>query len=144
MAFALLLLLFTCKPGMLKEHKLAEQRFPMPYKQFFAIGEQVKKKTPEGTVICSRKPQMFYLYSDRPGVVYKFTQDKQELIADLVKKNVDYVILDALGYSSTGYYLFPAVQAYPQFFTPVIHYDNTHTYLLHFRRSEAAKHFAQE
>lgn len=144
MAFALLLLLFTCKPGMLEEHKLAEQRFPMPYKQFFAIGEQVKKKTPEGTVICSRKPQMFYLYSDRPGVVYKFTQDKQELIADLVKKNVDYVILDALGYSSTGYYLFPAVQAYPQFFTPVIHYDNTHTYLLHFRRSEAAKQFAQE
>ena len=141
-AFALLLILFTCKPGMLEEHKIAQQRFPKQYKQFFAIGEQVKKKTPEGTVVCSRKPQMFYLYSDRPGVVYKFTQDKQELIADLVKKQVDYVILDALGYSSTGYYLFPAVQQYPQLFSPVMHYEDTHTYLLRFRRDEAEKMFA--
>jgi len=141
-AFALLLILFTCKPGMLEEHKIAQQRFPKQYKQFFAIGEQVKKKTSEGTVVCSRKPQMFYLYSDRPGVVYKFTQDKQELIADLVKKQVDYVILDALGYSSTGYYLFPAVQQYPQLFSPVMHYEDTHTYLLRFRRDEAEKMFA--
>ena len=141
-AFALLLILFTCKPGMIEEHKIAEQRFPKQYKQFFAIGEQVKKKTPEGTIVCSRKPQMFYLYSDRPGVVYKFTQDKQELIADLVKKKVDYVILDALGYSSTGYYLYPAVQQYPQLFTPVLRYDDTYTYLLRFRRDEAEKLFA--
>ena len=131
-AFALLLILFTCKAGMQEEHKISQQRFPRQYKQFFAIGEQVKKKTPEGTVVCSRKPHMFYLYSDRPGVVYKFTQDPQELLDDLVKKNVDYVILDALGYSSTAYYLFPAVQKYPQYFSPVIHYEDTHTYRLRF------------
>ncbi|MBQ7531730.1 MAG: phospholipid carrier-dependent glycosyltransferase [Paludibacteraceae bacterium] len=133
-ALALLLILFTCKAGMEDEHKMSQQRFPKQYKQFFAIGEQVKKKTPAGTLVCSRKPQMFYLYSDRPGVVYKFTQDPQELLDDLVKKNVDYVILDALGYSSTPYYLFPAIQKYPQYFAPVIHYEDTHTYLLKFRR----------
>lgn len=133
-ALALLLILFTCKAGMQEEHQLSQQRFPRQYKQFFAIGEQVKKKTPEGTVVCSRKPQMFYLYSDRPGVVYKFTQDAQELLDDLAKRNVDYVILDALGYSSTPYYLFPAIQKFPQFFVPVIHYEDTHTYLLRFRR----------
>lgn len=137
-AIALLLILFTCKAGLQEEHKLSQQRYPRQYKQFFAIGEQVKKKTPEGTIVCSRKPQMFYLYSDRPGVVYKFTQDPQELLDDLVKKNVDYVILDALGYSSTPYYLFPAIQRFPQYFVPVIHYEDTHTYLLRFKRQEYA------
>ena len=135
-ALALLLILFTCKAGMQEEHKISQQRFPRQYKQFFAIGEQVKKKTPAGTIVCSRKPQMFYLYSDRPGLVYKFTQDPQELLDDLAKKNVDYVILDALGYSSTPHYLFPAIQRFPQYFVPVIHYEDTHTYLLRFRRED--------
>ena len=141
-AFALLLILFSCQSGMQEEHKLSQQRFPKQYKQFFAIGEQIKKKTPEGTVVCSRKPQMFYLYSDRPGVVYKFTQDDKELLTHLVEKNVDYVILDALGYSSTAYYLFPAIQKNPQYFAPVIHYEDTHTYLLHFNRKKAAEDLA--
>lgn len=135
-ALALLLLLFTARPGMQEEHKQSNQRYPKPYTQFFKIGEQVKKKTPEGTVICSRKPQMFYIYSNRPGVGYKFTQDAKELLIDLANKQVDYVILDALGYSSTAYYLFPAIQKFPQYFTPVIHYEDTHTYLLRFHREQ--------
>lgn len=137
-AFALLLLLFTCQSGMQDEHKQSQQRYPKQYKQFFAIGEQVKKKTPEGTVICSRKPQMFYLYSNRPGVGYRFTRDAEELLNDLVSKQVDYVIIDALGYSSTAYYLVPAIQKFPQYFSPVIHYEDTHTYLLRFNREAFA------
>lgn len=133
-AMALLLLVLTCQTGMQDEHKQSAARFPRQYKQFFDIGKQLGKKTPEGTVICSRKPQMLYLYSERPGVVYKFTQDADELLTDLANKKVDYVILDALGYSSTAHYLFPAIQKYPQYFTPVIHYEDTHTYLLRFDR----------
>lgn len=136
-ALALLMMLPLCKPGMQDENKQAQMRYPRQYKQFFAIGEQVKKKTPAGTIVCSRKPQMFYLYSDRPGMVYKFTQNAEELLTDLVNKQVDYVILDALGYSSTAYYLFPAIQKYPQLFAPVMHYEDTHTYLLRFNREQA-------
>jgi len=135
-ALALLLLLLTAKPGMQDEHKQSQMRYPKPYKQFFQIAEQVKKKTPEGTVVCSRKPQMFYLYSNRPGTNYRYTKDARELLDDLASKKVDYVILDALGYSSTALYLFPAIQAYPQFFAPVIHYEDTHTYLLRFMREQ--------
>lgn len=136
-ALALLALLLTCQSGMQDEHKQSAQRYPKQYKQFFQIGERLKKHTPQGTVVCSRKPQMLYLYSERPGVGYKFTQDAKELIADLVNKQVDYVILDALGYSSTAHYLYPAIQKYPQYFTPVIHYEDTHTYLLRFDREHA-------
>ena len=139
-AVALLLLVTTCQPGMQDEHKQSNARYPKPYKQFFDIGKQLKKNTPKGTVICSRKPQMLYIYSERPGVSYRFTQDAHELISDLAAKKVDYVILDALGYSSTGLYLFPAIQQYAQYFAIVMHYEDTHTYLLRFDREGFTAH----
>ncbi len=71
---------------------------------------------------------------------YKYTKDAKELLEDLVERKVDYVVLDALGYSSTYLYLFPAVQQYPQFFQEIVtHYDDTHTYLIRFNRELAAK-----
>ena len=81
---------------------------------------------------------MLWLYSERAGVNYRYTTDAKELIADLVEKKVDLVVLDALGYSSTYRYLFPAVQQYPQLFPKVLmHYQDTHTYLVSFDRQRA-------
>ena len=72
---------------------------------------------------------------------YKWTTDESELISDLVKRNVDYVILDQLGYSSTYRYLLPAIQNHQQLFTPVMHLTNPDTYLLKFDREAASKEF---
>ena len=117
----------------------------MNYQQFFNIGKTLKKNAPEGTIVCSRKPQMLYLYSERPGVSYLFSTDAKELITDLVSKNVDFVVLDALGYSSTYRYLFPAVQQYPQLFPKVlVHYPDTHTYLVSFDRQRAKRELGLE
>ena len=69
-----------------------------------------------------------------------YTKYTKELILDLVNKKVDFVVLDNLGYSSTYLYLYPAIQAYPQYFPQaVMHYDNTHQYLLRFDRTRAAR-----
>lgn len=139
-AYFLLLLLVLAKPGLEEEHKIAKQKYPVNYQQFFNIGKTLKKSTPEGTIVCSRKPQMLYLYSERPGVSYLFSTDAKELITDLVSKNVDFVVLDALGYSSTYRYLFPAVQQYPQLFPKVlVHYPDTHTYLVSFDSQRAKR-----
>ena len=100
----------------------------------------MKKIAPKGSVVCSRKPQMLWMESQLPGVGYKFTKDAKELILDMVDKKVDYVILDNLGYSSTYLYLYPAIQTYPQFFPQaVMHYENTHQYMLRFDRERAAQ-----
>ena len=137
-AYLLLPLLLFAKPGLEEEHKIAQQKYPANYQQFFAIGKALKKNTDKDIVICSRKPQMLWLYSERAGVNYRYTTDAKELIADLVTKKVDMVVLDALGYSSTYRYLFPAVQQYPQLFPNVLmHYPDTHTYLLSFDRQRA-------
>lgn len=144
-AYILLLLLFFSKAGLQEEHQLAQQKYPVNYRQFFAIGKSLKKNTPEGTVICSRKPQMLYMYAERPGVNYLYTEDARALIADLVKKNVDLVLVDALGYSSTYRYLIPAIQQYPQFFPRALaYYENTGTYLFTFDKARAIKELSLE
>ena len=144
-AIVLCLLFIASGEGIKSEIQQSKQKYPVPYVQFFSIAKQMKKKVPAGTVVCSRKPQMFWMESRLPGVQYKYTKDAKELIADLVEKKVDYVVLDALGYSSTYLYLFPAVQQYAYLFPEVIvHYENTHTYLVRFDRERAAQELSNE
>lgn len=144
-AYVLLPLLLFAKAGLVSEHEQSIAKFPIQYQQFFQIGRQIKKSTPADAVVCSRKPQMFYMYSNRPGICYKFTPDARELITHLVENQVDYVILDALGYGSTPRYLFPAIQQYPQYFQRVlVHYENTHTYLIQFDRERAQRELMTE
>ena len=137
LALLLCLLFIPSKAGIQSEIEQSKQKYPLPYVQFFQLGKQMKKNVPAGTVVCSRKPQMFWLESQLPGVNYKYTKDAKELVLDLVDKKVDFVILDALGYSSTFLYLFPAVQQYSQYFAIISHYENTHTYLVRFDRTRA-------
>ena len=101
----------------------------------------MKKSTPKDAIVCSRKPQMLWMYSERQGVNYLYTSDAQTLLENLIEHKVDYVVLDALGYSSTGLYLYPAIQKYYQFFPIVTHYEASHTYLLRFLREDAAIYF---
>ncbi len=137
-----LLILFAI-PGLKAEHQQAQMKYPVPYRQFFQAAKDLKKIAPKGAVVASRKPQMFWLYSGLPGRVYKFSLEPQEVIQHLIDNNVDYVILDALGYSSTYRYLLPAVQAYPYYFPVIKHYEASHTYVLEFKR-EAAQQTMEE
>lgn len=139
-ALILCLLFIPAKAGIQEEITISKQKYPLPYTQFFSMSKQLKKKVPAGTVVCSRKPQLFWLESGLPGVNYKYTKDARELIAGLVQNRVDYVVLDALGYGSTPMYLYPAIQQFPHLFPrAVMYYENTHMYLLVFDRERAAK-----
>lgn len=138
-ALVLCLLFIPSKEGLKSEMEQSKQKYPVQYVQFFSMAKQMKKIAPKGSVVCSRKPQMFWMDSQLPGVNYKYTKDAKELILDLVEKKVDYVLLDNLGYSSTYLYLYPAIQQYPQFFQQVVmHYENTHQYMIVFNRDRAA------
>ena len=86
-------------------------------------------------IVACRKPNMFYLYANRRTVVYAFTSDSEELIEDLEEKEVDYVVLEQLGYSSTGRYLAPAVGAHPHRFTRVYNLDDPATWVMEFHTS---------
>ncbi|MDR0412758.1 MAG: phospholipid carrier-dependent glycosyltransferase [Dysgonamonadaceae bacterium] len=115
--------------------------FPPNYRHFFTIAKAVRKQLPAHTVVCSRKPTLFYMYSRSPVCNYLWTPDNEALIKDLIRSKADYVVLEQLGYSSTFLYLYPAVQNHPELFTPVMSLKNPDTYLLRFDREQAIKKF---
>lgn len=135
-AIVLLPLLFTARPGLDEQHTMANMPYPENYRDFFEVSKMLRK-APEGSVVCCRKQTMSYFYSGKVTELYRITLDKKELIQGLIDDGVDYVILDALGYSSTSRYLFPAIMEYMQCFQVLVSKENTGTYLLFFDRALA-------
>lgn len=135
--------LFTAINGFNEEHEISTQRVPPAYESFFKMAVSMKEavrrhQVPENVVVCSRKPNMFYLYSNVRGLTYKFTQDDKELISHLVENKVDYVLFDNLGYSSTELYLYPAIKKHMDLFPHAVFRDQkTGNMLLYFDRSLA-------
>lgn len=125
-------------PPLKAEHEQNKSPFPPNYQNFFRIAEEVKKQLPPQTMICSRKPNLFYMYGKTWVCNYKWTQDDKELINELIRNKVDYVVLEQLGYSSTFRYLYPAIEKHQELFAPVMHLPNPDTYLLKFDRETAA------
>jgi hypothetical protein len=121
----------------------AQNTAPVPpnYHNFFTIAKAVHKQLPANTVVCSRKPSLFYMYSQSPVCNYLWTADNEALIKNLIQSKVDYVVLEQLGYSSTFLYLYPAIQNHPELFIPVLSLKNPDTYLLKFDREQAIEKF---
>ena len=113
--------------------------YPPPYMNYIKIARYLKENTPESSIVCGRKPEILYYFSERPSLNYEYTPNPDELIKDLIEKNVDFVILEQLGYESTNKYLLPAVQNNPNFFKTVIYIKYPDTYLLKFERDLAQK-----
>lgn len=138
------LFVFCSFPQLKAEHEQNKAPFPLSYKNYFTIGEEINKKLSPRTLICSRKPNLLYMFSKTWVCNYKWTNDEKELITDLIKRKVDYVILDQLGYSSTYRYLLPAIQNHQQLFIPVMSLPDPDTYLFRFDRDAAAKEYKIE
>ena len=111
--------------------------FPQQYKNFFMVAEAVKKNLPPETVVASRKPSLFYMFSKSKTAGFAYTSDDQQLIKGLLDENVDYVVLEELGYSATYLYLLPAIQKNMELFQPVLQVPNSNTYLFKFNREKA-------
>ena len=124
------IVLFLIKPlGEL--HDKAKADFPPAWKRYFEIAEWIKTNEKEVVVSCG-KPSLFYTYAGNFTMRYKFTKDASELIADLEKQRVDYVVIDQV-YGNTFQYLLPAIRQYPNRFEQVIHLKNPDTFLLKFK-----------
>jgi hypothetical protein len=130
--FWTLLILILCFNQLKMVHMRAKLPYAVNYNNYLFIAKWSQKNTPEDAIICCRKEQLFYLFSDRKAVRYKSSLNAEELIEDLIKKKVDYVVLDQLGFQSTRRYLYPAIQKYPQKFTIINHQENPDTYLFKF------------
>ncbi len=125
-----ILLIIPFLPLLKPLHEKAKAKLSANWANYFALAKWADDKLDQNTVIACRKPMLFYLYANTYTVNYKYTEDDQELIDNLVDKQVDYVILDQLGFSSTYRYLLPAIQNNPGRFKLIEKRTNPDTYLL--------------
>jgi hypothetical protein len=131
-------LLFVFSFAHLEEiRETAQHPFPPNYRNYFYIAETFKKQHQTGSTVCSRKPELFRVVAGTPACGYIHSDNHADVIKDMVEKNVDYVILEQLGYRSTYQYLYPAIEAYQDLFRVVMHLQNPDTYLLKFDREKA-------
>ncbi|MFQ5750795.1 MAG: hypothetical protein ACE5HI_02260, partial [bacterium] len=128
----LLVFIFIFFPKIKELKAQANSSYPSNWKNYFATARWVKSNTAHDVVVCCRKPVMFYLFADRYTTGYKNTLDDQELIEGLKQNDVDYVVLEQLGFGSTYRYLYPAIKKNPGLFPVVFHLKNPDTYLLKF------------
>ena len=140
--YVLIPLIFISSFYFLKDiRKISEEnnrKIHPAYKNFFLIGKALKKEYPKGDiVVSSRKPSLLYLYSGSYGTRFSYSLNDTIVINNLLNSNVDYVILDQLGYSSTSRYLLPAIQKNQKLFKTVKHLKNPDTYLLWFDKEKA-------
>ncbi|MFA4851653.1 MAG: hypothetical protein WC599_03955 [Bacteroidales bacterium] len=120
------------KPQLEQLHDFAKSNYPNNYKNYFDIATWANQHTEINDVICCRKPELFYLYAKRYVTNYKNTLNKEEEIEFLKKAKVNYVVLEQLGYASTGRYLYPAIQRYPEKFKILYQLKDPDTYFMKF------------
>jgi len=113
--------------------KQARGNFQKSYQNYFKMAEWIKKNAPANSVTCCRKNALFYLYSGKYVTGFANTNDEVKQINYLKKRGVDYVVLDHLGYSSTGRYLYPAIKKFPNKFKVIKHIKDPDTYLFKFK-----------
>lgn len=116
----------------------AERPYPGGYYNYFQSANELgQKRGCTDTLVSVRKPALFYLFSNCHVTRYTFTTDDKALVRDMVEKQVDYVVLDRLGFSSTPRYLYPAIKKNSTLFQPVLKKEKPTTYVLQFNAEKA-------
>jgi hypothetical protein len=138
----LTLVLIMAIPGVRGLSEMNKASYPSPYLNFYKMAEVVREKYPKDIVVCSRKPEMWYFLTGTHVTNYTWTSDDVALIRDLVTAKADYVILENLGYSSTGLYLYPALQKHSDLFAMKLKYDDPPTWFMKFDREKAKQQLA--
>jgi len=84
--------------------------YPENYPDYFQLATWCKNNLPDTAIICTRKPELFYLYAHRKVNSYPFLSNSDDFIFYLKKEHITYVVIDVIGYSSTALYLIPAIE----------------------------------
>lgn len=102
------------------------------YKNYFALADWIQKNASENAVTAVRKEGLFHLFSKKNVTGYQKTLDREAQIEYLKSKNVAYVVVEQLGYSTTSKYLVPVIDKYPNKFKLIKKLENPNTYLMQF------------
>jgi len=137
--YVYLIFAFLSWPMLNRMHIASAQDYNPAYKNYFDMAKAVKRQGNKDLVIACRKPDMFYHFSGTYVTNYLYSLDDKKVLKDLIDKKVDFVVLEQLGYGSTGRYLYPAILKNQELFQVVMHLKEPDTYLFYFEKEKAKK-----
>ena len=100
------------------------------FKNYFELAAWANTNVQEDAVIATRKPGLFYLFSGRKVTQIPYTSDYNEYMQKMTDKQATHAVIDQLGYSQTGRFLYPFVQDNPEKFQVNHQIKDPDTYLL--------------
>lgn len=84
-------------------------------REFQAMALWARTGLPEGSVVLSRKPRLFYAFSGHPSVTYPFTDDGRTLLTEADSLGIGHVVVGNWDFSGPAY-VNPVITANPERF----------------------------
>lgn len=103
------------------------------YAKYFELAKWTGRNTPDTSLICCRKPLLFYFHSKRFVTGFGNISNEEKMIESFIDKNIDYVVYESLGFSTTARYLYPVLTKYPTKFKFIRGNNNPNTALFKFQ-----------
>jgi len=128
--FLFLFFIFYQTDGIANLENMAKTGVMSPaYLRYFDVAKWAKTNIPPTSVVVCRKPELFYLYAGCKTTNYLFTLNSDSLIANMKTKKATHVVIEQLGFASTGRYLVPDLMANQEKFKLIYHVKDPDTYL---------------
>ena len=109
----------------------ADGDYPPNWQSYYQAGEWLEANTPEEAIVLCRKGLWMHLVSGRRTTGFPF-DEPAAVLAHMEREEVDYVVLESLGFRQTGDYLGPAIGEYTDRFRASWYDHAQATYVLQF------------
>jgi len=98
------------------------------WKNFYSCADWIRNNTPKSAIVMNRKVELFYIRSQRQGVMSPYSHDVNNVMKVIDTSKVDYVVFDNFYWTgTTRQYLYPAIEAFSNRFQMVYALNNPPT-----------------
>lgn len=143
----LMLLLFVPAAYMTKDkskhtlqglHAITCAKYPPTVQTFLAIGDALAK-LPDVGIAASRKPELLYVHFGVRGKRLKEYATDVDILNNMLDENIDYLVLENMGFEYTYKVLYPFVQHHQNLFELVKYTNNPMALLFRFKKADAER-----
>lgn len=117
-------------------HREARTGYPITVRAFFAMGAEAATRG-DSCIVASRKPELLYVHKGVRGVRLKESYTNVQIVRDLLADNVDFIILENMGFRYTREVLYPCFKEHPAFFEPLTYTSTPVNVLFKFHKERA-------
>jgi hypothetical protein len=98
------------------------------WRNYYSCADWIRTNTPPGTIVMSRKVELFCVRSNHTGVMYPYSRDINKIMKVIDDSNVEYVVFDNFAWTATTReYLYPVIENFQNRFQMVYALNNPPT-----------------